>query len=110
MEAIWKMVLTFAVILLIASTGISVLRANAAVLDADDYMEELSAAIRESNYNARCISTCREDAEERGYHLTVQVYEPAGAGRKKYAAVCLQYPYRLTLFSREIWKKKERIL
>ena len=42
MESIWKTVLTFAVIILIASMGVSIISANVDITAAGNYMQQVS--------------------------------------------------------------------
>lgn len=110
MESIWKTVLTFAVILLITAAGVTVTWANVDITVAGNYMETLSAVIRESNYSEKIISQCQKEAEENGYVLEVQVYENPAYSVSRYARLCLYYQYRLGLLRVFDWKSMERII
>ncbi len=110
MGSIWKVVLSFAVIIMITAVGITVTAANADVAAAGTYLEELSALIREGNYNDGMIRQCKKEAEENGYVLDVEVYRRQSYDRCSYARVRLQYPYRLPVFGIQVYKVKERIL
>ena len=110
MESIWKTVLTFAVILLITAVGFTVTSANVDITVAGNYMETLSAVIKESNYSEKIISQCQQEAEENGYILEVQVYENLEYFDSRYARLCLHYQYRLGLLRVLDWKTMERII
>ena len=110
MGSIWKVVLSFAVIILITAVGITITSVNADVTAAGDYMEELSAVIRESNYNENVIRECQQEAAEHGYELEVEVYRNEDRAGNCYAKMSMRYPYRLPLFGIEIQKSKEKII
>ncbi len=110
MGSVWKVVLSFVLILMLTAVGMMITAANADTAAAGDYMEEVSAVIRESNYNEKVIDQCKKEAMENGYEVQVQVYERQAYGQCSYAKVILRYPYRLLVFQSEVWKKKERII
>lgn len=110
MGSVWKVILSFAVILMITGVGIMITGVNADVAVAGDYMEELSAVIRESDYNGEIVRQCKEEAEKNGYFLEIQVYREDTAAGSKYAKIRLRYPYRLPIFQTLVWKTKERII
>lgn len=110
MGSVWKVILSFAVILMITGVGIMITGVNADVAAAGDYMEELSALIRESYYNDEIIRQCKDEAEKNGYFLEVQVYQDQTTIGLKYARIRLRYPYRLPIFQTVVWKVKERII
>lgn len=108
MGSIWKIVITFVVILLITITGVSITAVNAETAAAGDYLESTAAVIRESNYSGAVIDQCIGEAEENGYLLEVEVYrEPVGVC---YARLCLHYRYQLAVFQVSEWKKREKIV
>lgn len=110
MESIWKTVLTFAVILWIASLGISIISANVDITAAGNYMQQAAAVIGESDYSEEMISQCVAEAEQNGYVLEVEVYDsPVYAGHK-YALVRLRYPYRIAMLGILQWKVKEKLV
>lgn len=110
MGSVWKVVVSFVVVTVITAVGIMITSVNADVAAAGDYMEALSAVIRESNYNEEIIQQCQKEAKENGYQLEVEVYEKPSYGQCGYARVKLLYPYRLPVFQTETWKVKERII
>lgn len=110
MGSVWKVILSFAVILMITGVGIMITGVNADVAAAGDYMEELSTLIRESGYNKEIVRQCEEEAEKNGYFLEVQVFREESTAGLKYAKIRLRYPYRLPVFQTMVWKAKERII
>lgn len=110
MGSVWKIVLSFVLIVMLTAVGMMVTSANADASAAGDYMEEVSAVIRESNYNKKVIDQCKKEAQENGYHLHVEVFERQAYGQCSYAKLILRYPYCLPVFQSQVWKKKERII
>ncbi|MCI8282875.1 MAG: hypothetical protein HFI76_14630 [Lachnospiraceae bacterium] len=110
MGSVWKIVLSFVLIVMLTAVGMMITSANADAAAAGDYMEEVSAVIRESNYNQMVIEQCKKEAVENGYDMHVEVYERQAYGQCSYAKIILRYPYRLPVFRAEVWKKKERII
>ncbi len=110
MESIWKTVLTFAVIVLIASLGISIISANGDITAAGNYMQQAIAVISESNYSEEVISQCEKEAEQNGYVLEVEVYKSTVYAERRYAMVRMRYPYRIPVLGILQWKVKEKII
>lgn len=110
MGAIWKTVLTFAVVVLITVTGISVISANADVTAAEHYMIETAMVIQESNYHAGIIAECRQEAEGLGYRLEVEPFYGEAGKPPSYAFVQLHYQYQMPVFGISVWKTREMIL
>ncbi len=110
MGAIWKTILTFAVVVLITVTGISVISANADVTAAEHYLVETAMVIQESNYHADVIADCRQEAEGLGYRLRVQPFYGEAGMPPSYAFVQLEYPYQMPVFGISVWKIREMIL
>ncbi len=110
MESIWKTVLTFAVIILIASMGVSIISANVDITAAGNYMQQVSVVIGESDYSEEIISQCVREAEQNGYVLEVEVYDSPVYAEHKYALVRLKYLYRIPLLGVRQWKVKEKII
>lgn len=110
MGTIWKTVLTFAVVILITVTGISMISANGDVTAAEHYMVNTAMVIQESNYNAGVIESCQREAESIGYRLEVEPFYN-GDGRPAFCAhVQLHYRYQMPVFGISVWKTKEMIL
>lgn len=110
MGTVWKIVLTLAVILLISATGTMLTGANVDIITAQNYMEEVSAIIKESNYNQMIIDQCQQEAVENGYELEIEVYRNAEYMNSSYARVYLYYQYHLPLFKITEKKMIERII
>lgn len=110
MGAIWKTVLTFAVVILITVTGISVISANGDVTAAEHYMIDTAMVIQESNYNMGVIMECQREAEEFGYRLEVEPYYGETGKPPSFAYVRLHYLYQMPALGVSVWKTKEMIL
>lgn len=110
MGAVWKTVLTVAMIFLITATGAMITMANLDITTAENYMEELALVIKESNYSQAVVEQCKKDAEENDYMLEVELYADPEHISSRYARVCLRYQYRLPLLQIGEWKSLERII
>lgn len=110
MGAVWKTVLTFAVVVLITVTGISVISANGEVTAAEHYLVETAMVIQESSYHAEIIADCQREAEDFGYRLEVQPFYGEADMPPSHAYVQLHYQYRMPVFGISVWKMREIIL
>lgn len=110
MDSIWKVTLSFAVVVMITVVGITMTSVSTDVAAAGDYMEDLASVIRESNYNEAVIQQCREEATERGYELEVSVCRSKSRTWSSYAKLSLHYPCHFPAFGLEEEKVKEKII
>jgi hypothetical protein len=110
MGVIWKTVLAFLVTVIIAATGISITKGNADMAAASHYLEEVSAVIRESNYNKEIVNACVNEAKKNGYELQVQLMGSGQKWTKGYAKVILHYEYKLPLLGVASQKEKQKII
>lgn len=110
MDTIWKIIITGIVIIGIAATGIGITMGNADVTTANNYFQEISNIIIESNYSDSVIQECIDEAAENGYDLRVTVHGTSTPGTKKYAEAVFEYTYKIPIINVEDSKTKRKIL
>ena len=110
MELIWKIVLSFLTVVVIAVSGVGITMGNLQVVEANQYFEELSGVITASNYSPQVIEECEQEAVENGYELTVTVRGKEDLGTAVYAEAVFEYKYEIPLFGISDTKVKYRIL
>lgn len=110
MDIVWKvfLALLIGIFLVTGSTGIII--SNAEVTAADNYFEELSKAIVESNYNEEVIAFCIDEAANNGYKLQVTVEGNSRPGAAKYAKLVFKYNYEIKIFGFSQEKTKQKLL
>lgn len=110
MDAIWKMVLAFLAVIMIAATGIAITMGNSDVTTAGNYFEEVCGVIAESNYSALVIQECIAEAAENGYTLTVEIHGINKPGTRKYAEAVFSYSYEIPILQVSDKKVKRKII
>lgn len=68
------------IVLFVSALAFSI--SNAAEVNTNNYFENVSKAVIESNYNETIIDKLVDDAEERGHTLIIEVYSTGIAGEK----------------------------
>lgn len=110
MEMIYKMMLLVVLIIFLVSGGFAVSNACIDVIRANNYFEEVSKVIQESNYNQSVIDDCCEEAVKNGYELSVVVEGNDRPGVLHYAKIIFTYKYEVKMFGVSIEKQKEKII
>lgn len=110
MDIIWKIFLTiiFGVFLLSGCT--SIITGNAQSVEANNYFEEVSKVIAESNYSQEVIDSCEAEAASNGYELEVIVESSARPGGPKCAKLIFKYDYEMKLFGFSQQKVKQKTI
>lgn len=109
MEMIYKTMLLVLLTIFLVAGGFAVSNACVDVINANNYFEEVSQVIAESNYNANIIDFCCQEASENGYGLVVNVSGNTRPGVLHYAKATFTYKYEMEIFGVSIEKKKEKI-
>ena len=110
MEMIYKMMILVILVIFLVSGGFAVSNACIDIVSANNYFEEISRVILESNYNESVINACCEEALEHGYELSVLVKGNSRPGVLNYAKITFIYKYEIKMFRVSIEKQKEKIL
>lgn len=96
--------------LVIIGSGLGVTTAFSQSVAADNYMESVSKAIVESNFNTNVINQCVTEAQTHGYTLVVNVHPASKAGVKSYAEVRFTYYFEIPLFGIRQQKIQNKII
>lgn len=85
----------FALLLLLLGAGLIAASVNAR--NAGSFAADCASRIENSDFADSVIESCRQEAEDRGYELTVDVSEKVGQPEVKYGRLKLSYPFRIPL-------------
>ena len=110
LDIVYKAFVGVLAAVVIIGSGLGVITGFSQAVAADNYMESVSKAIVESNYNETVIDQCQEEAEANGYVLEVDVERAAKAGVNSYAKVELTYYFEIPLFGIRQQKVQTKIL
>ena len=110
MEMIYKMMILVVLVIFLVSGGFAVSNTCIDIVSANNYLEEISRVILESNYNPEVIDACCDEALEKGYQLSVLVQGNNRPGVLNYAKITFVYKYEIKMFGVSIEKQKEKIL
>lgn len=110
MEMIYKMMLLVVLVIFLVSSGFAVTNTCTDIISANNYFEEVSKVILESNYNENVINQCCKEALKNGYQLDVLVEGSTKPGVLNYAKLVFHYKYEMKMFGVSIEKQKEKIL
>ena len=110
MEMIYKTMLMVLLAIFLVAGGFAVSNACVDVVSANNYFEQVSQVIAESNYNQEVIDACCEEATDNGYQLEVHVSGNTRPGVLHYAKATFTYKYEMKIFGVSVEKKKEKIL
>ena len=97
LDIVWKAFVGVLAAVVIIGSGLGVTTAFSQAVAADNYMESVSKVIMESNYNAKVIDACVQEAEANGYVLDVRVQNASKVGVKQYAQISLTYYFEIQL-------------
>lgn len=87
--------LFFSMVLLIL--GIGMIAASVNARNATSFAADCTARIENSDFSESVIETCRREAEERGYKLTVEIMAQEAKPENKFGSLSLEYPFRIPL-------------
>lgn len=110
MDVIWKIFLTIFVGIFLLSGCTSIILANAQGVEANNYFEEVSRVIAESNYSQDVIDTCIDEATSNGYQLEVFVESSGIPGGPICAKLIFKYDYEMKLFGYSQQKVKQKTI
>ena len=85
-------------LLLTALAGLCFLVAQGETIAAQNYHSDVVAEVECSNFNTNVIESCKEQATENGYHLTINPMVYDQDNHIELAEIILQYDYTVGLF------------
>lgn len=110
MEIIYKVLISLLCIMLIVSSGLALSLSSAMEIETNNYFENISQTVAESNYSQSVIDRLIAHASETGHTLSIVVHGENRAGLSRYAEITLRYTYKIPLFGISIDKVKQKVL
>lgn len=110
MDIIWKIFLTIFIGIFLLASCTSIILGNAESMEANNYFEEVSRVIAESNYSQDVIDSCITEATSNGYELEVTVEKATKPGGPVCAKLVFKYDYEMKLFGFSQEKVKQKTI
>lgn len=110
MDIIYKVLITILSMIILLSTGLSLTLCIADEIETNHYFTSVTEALLDSHYNEQISQQLIEEAEEKGYTLTIQIFGSDKPGAYKYAEVVLSYEFHLNIFDITIPRAKQKIV
>lgn len=110
MDIIYKVLITLLSVLILLATGFSLTLSIADEIETNQYFASVTETLADSHYNENVIHLLEEEAAEKGYELTIQLYGSTKPGSHKYAEVTLSYEFHLDLFGISIPRIKQKVI
>lgn len=108
MGSIWKTILGLVVFILLVFGCINVVSANNDAVAAENYLNEVSEIISESNLSSNTIQKVIKEAKDNGYELTVNKKSTQiGSG---YAELTLKYEYKIPMLGVSSEHEKHKVI
>lgn len=110
MDIIYKTLITMLSILLLLATGLSLTLSIADEIEINHYFSSVTKTLVDSHYNEEVADLLIEEAEQKGYVLTIHMYGATAPGAYKYAEVTLSYHFHLDMFHIDSPRIKRKII
>lgn len=110
MDVLYKVFIGVLGAVVLVGCGLGVTSGFASAVASDNYMESVAKVIVDSNYNENVIETCKAEALENGYVLTVNVQGSNKNGVKKCAEIELKYYFEIKLFGIKEEKVQKKVI
>lgn len=110
MDIIYKVLITILSVIILLSTGLSLTLFIADEIETNQYFTSVTKTLVDSHYNEHVKDLLTEEAREKGYELTIQIYGSTTPGAYKYAEVTLSYDFHLDLFHISLPRVKQKII
>lgn len=110
MDIIYKSLITMLSILLLLSTGLSLTLSIADEIELNHYFSSIGKTLVDSHYSEQIADLLIEEAEEKGYVLTIDIYGSTVPGSYKYAEITLSYHFHLDMFHITLPRTKRKII
>lgn len=110
MDIIYKTLITMLSIILLLSTGLSLTLSVADEIEINHYFSSISKMLVDSHYNEQVADLLIEEAEQKGYELSIDMYGSTAPGAYKYAEVTLSYHFHLDMFHITLPRTKRKII
>lgn len=110
MDIIYKVLITLLSVVILFSTGFSLTSSIADEIETNHYFTSVTETLVDSHYNENVKNLLIEEAESKGYELTVDIFGSTAPGSYKYAKITLSYEFHLDLFDIVLNRKKQKII
>lgn len=110
MDIIYKVLITILSIILLLSTGLTLTLGIADEIETNQYFASVTETLVDSHYSQKVIDQLVEEAAEKDYELSIQLYGATLPGSYKYAQVTLTYEFHLPLFDIRLKRVKQKIV
>lgn len=110
MDIIYKVLITIFSVIILFSTGLSLTLSIADEIAVNQYFMSVTETLANSHYNEQVSQLLIEEANDNGYHLTIQMFDATPLGNYKYAKVTLSYDFQIKLFGISLPRTKEKIV
>lgn len=110
MDIIYKVLITILSIIILLSTGLSLTLNIADEIETNQYFASVSETLVDSHYSPFVIQQLTEEAAEKDYELSIEVYGSTLPGSYKYAQVTLTYEFHLDMFGIRFNRVKQKII
>lgn len=110
MDIIYKVLITILSVIILLSTGLSLTLSIADEIETNHYFTSVTETLVDSHYNKNVAQLLIEEAEEKGYNLTIQIFGSTSPGSFKYAEVTLSYEFHLDMFGIVLNRVKQKIV
>lgn len=97
METVIKTFVGLFFTMLLLILGIGMIAASVNARNAASFAADCTAQIENSDFSESVIESCGEEAEDRGYKLTVEVMSQETKPENKFGSLQLEYPFRIPL-------------
>lgn len=110
MDLIYKVLITILSIVFLLSTGLSLTLSVADEIETNQYFASVTETLVNSHYCQPVIEQLVEEAAEKDYELSIELYGATLPGSYKYAQVTLTYQFHLYLFDIHLERVKQKIV
>ena len=97
METAWKGIMGLVLITILVFAGVGLETSSINSKAADSFAASCISRIENSNYAPTVIASCKKDAKDHGYVLTVKTYQPNNTGRTEYGTIDLKYYFTIPI-------------
>lgn len=110
MDIIYKVLITILSVIILLSTGFSLTLSIADEIETNHYFTSVTKTLVDSHYNENIMNLLIEEAEIKGYELSIDVFGSTAPGSYKYAEVSLSYDFHLDMFDIVLNRVKQKII
>lgn len=110
MDIIYKVLITILSVILLLSTGLSLTLCIANEIETNHYFTSVTETLVDSHYSEKVSEQLTQEATEKGYALSIEIFGSTKPGAYKYAEVTLSYDFRIDMFGIVLNRTKQKII